>query len=399
MNQQSDKTRILQTGLYFAASLVVGMFLAVRGATLPNLAGQVGVGLGQIGFILTASSLGFLVGNFTMGHLYDRFKGHYIIRTGIVGMMLMIASIPFVKQLVWLFPVFMMIGFFRSMIIMGTSTLPLWIYGSRAGSIMNASMFFFGGGSVLGPILVSNMLNQTGSTQWVFWICAAGFLIVLPAALMIPSPPIRKEPVSNPHSAAAHTINENRRVIFLLALFLVFYVGAEIGFGSWLTTYAQAQLPADLMHRAYRLTSVFWICMTLGRLLSVLLSTKFDTQKLLMLDLGGILTSLVIILIGNGSWGMLFAGTVLLGISMASIFPLTFTLAEEVMDVTGRISSLLFVGASTGALIFPLLMGRLIEFVSPISIMVALLAMMLVDAVIFGMLYLAIRRHKTKLRG
>jgi FHS family Na+ dependent glucose MFS transporter 1 len=366
---------------------------------LPNIADQVGAGLGQIGIIITASSIGFTTANLLIGKLYDRIKGHWLIMTALTLIGITIAIMPTVKNLYWLIMLFFLTGVFRGVIILGTNTLPLWIHGENSAPVMNALQGFFGAGSILGPMFVAQALMITGTTNWVFWASAIGYMLLVPAAFMIPSPPIRKAPIKNPKSAAAHTINENYQIIFLMALFLVFYVGAEVSFGSWVTTYAKTLLPIDLEYRAFQLASAFWFMMMAGRFLSVLITRRIGTEKLLGMNLAGMTGSLGLILLSNGNWPVLFLGTLLLGLSMSSIFPLVFALAEQVMDVTGRISSLLFVGASLGSIIFPFLIGLLIEQIDPDSAMITLLLMTITAAMIYGFLYLSIRRNKTKHKG
>lgn len=399
IESQKKTTKILQTGLYFCITILLGLFLAARGAMLPNLAEQVGVGLGQIGIIITASSIGFLIANLVIGRLYDRIPGHRLMMIAAIITAIIVALLPLANRIGWLFFIFLLSGTARGALILGTNTLPLWIHGEKSATVMTALAGFFGAGSILGPMIVSRILDLTGQTDWVFWISSIGFLLLLPLTFLIPSPPIRKEPVSNPKSLAAHTINENKQIIVLMAIFLVFYVGAEVGLGSWITTFGKTQLPLEEAARAYELASAFWLAMMGGRFLSSLLSTRIGTEKLLALNLFGMIASLLVVIFSAGTWGLLLGGTIILGLSMASMFPLIFSWAEEVMDVTGRISSSLFIGASTGSIIFPLVMGNLMENANPISVMVMLLGMTLVNIVIFGFLYLAIRRNKTKHQG
>lgn len=54
----------------------------------------------------------------------------------------------------------------------------------------------------------------------------------------------------------------------------------------------------------------------------------------------------------------LWIGTILFGISQASIFPTFLTLAEERMHITGTIAGLFLVGAGAGGMILPWLIGQ-----------------------------------------
>jgi fucose permease len=55
---------------------------------------------------------------------------------------------------------------------------------------------------------------------------------------------------------------------------------------------------------------------------------------------------------------MLWMGTILFGISQASIFPTFLTLAEERMHVTGTVAGLFLVGAGVGGMILPWSIGQ-----------------------------------------
>jgi FHS family Na+ dependent glucose MFS transporter 1 len=80
----------------------------------------------------------------------------------------------------------------------------------------------------------------------------------------------------------------------------------------------------------------------------------------------------------------LWAGAILLGLFIASIFPTIFILAERRMTLTGTITSWFFVGASTGAMFFPWLMGQLFEAISPVAIMYVILGDLLAAIALYA---------------
>ena len=72
---------------------------------------------------------------------------------------------------------------------------------------------------------------------------------------------------------------------------------------------------------------------------------------------------------------------------MASVFPVTVTLAERRMVVTGQITSMFFVGVGLGSMLMPWLIGQLIEPIGPLAVMYVILAAVLLDFLVFlGML-------------
>jgi FHS family Na+ dependent glucose MFS transporter 1 len=79
---------------------------------------------------------------------------------------------------------------------------------------------------------------------------------------------------------------------------------------------------------------------------------------ILSIDFAGCLVSLGLILFFSQSATLLWIGTILFGISQASIFPTFLTLAEERMHITGTITGWFLVGAGLGGMILPWLIGQ-----------------------------------------
>jgi FHS family Na+ dependent glucose MFS transporter 1 len=145
--------------------------------------------------------------------------------------------------------------------------------------------------------------------------------------------------------------------VLTMVLCFVLYVGGEAGYGAWIYTYAFKLNFGDEVTSAY-LTSAFWGSFTLGRLFGIWVSTKARPLTILFLDFVGCILSLGLILLFQESSMMLWIGTILFGISQASIFPTFLTLAEERMHVTGTVAGLFLVGAGVGGMILPWLIGQ-----------------------------------------
>ena len=175
----------------------------------------------------------------------------------------------------------------------------------------------------------------------------------------------------------------NAKLLGLMVAFLVVYVGAEVGFGGWVYTYALRQNLANETTGAY-LTSAFWGAFTVGRLLSIPIAARLRPRWILLGDLLGGVLSLGLILVFPGSVVVLWVGAILLGLFIASIFPTMFTLAERRMTLTGAITSWFFVGASLGAMFFPWLMGQLFEAISPLAIMYVILGNLVAAVVLYA---------------
>ena len=135
------------------------------------------------------------------------------------------------------------------------------------------------------------------------------------------------------------------------------YAGAEVGFGNWIYTYAFTLGLGTTITSAY-LTSAFWGTFTLGRLLAVWISTRTRAVTILFVDLLGCLASLSVILLWPDSISALWAGTIGVGLFMASVFPTLMVLAGERMHVTGTVTGWFLVGGGAGGTILPWVIGQ-----------------------------------------
>lgn len=375
---------------YYAAYVALGLVGASLGPTLPGLAENTGVGLGEAGLFFTSRSLGYTLGSLYGGRAYDRLPGHTLMAAVIVLMVVTLGIAP-VTAIFWILLVVLFgMGVGEGTLDVGGNTLLLWQFRERVGPYMNAMHFFFGAGSFLSPIIVAQALEFSGEIRWAYWVLA---LAILPVALWlgrIPSPgapPIRKDDPDG----QAHPL-----LITLVAAFFFLYVGAEAGFGGWVFTYAQATPFAGAGFEeaaAAYLTSAFWGALTVGRLLSIPLAARLRPSRLLLGDLVGCLLSLGAILIWRDATLALWAGSIGLGASMASIFPTMLSFAERRMPISGRTTGLFFVGVGSGAMSVPWLVGKLFEASGPLAMIYLFLGVLTLDLVTLLILLIATRRR------
>ena len=80
-------TPITQTAAYYCAFVALGFVPAAMGPALPVLAEHTHSSLAVISFLLSARSLGYLIGSFQGGRLYDRLPGHRVMAVSNRGRM------------------------------------------------------------------------------------------------------------------------------------------------------------------------------------------------------------------------------------------------------------------------------------------------------------------------
>jgi MFS family permease len=89
-----NQEKLLKTAGYYAGFVGLGAAAGVIGPTLPGLAQLTHSPLGQLGFLFTARSLGYLTASCGGGKIYDRLPGHPVMTAALVGMAAILGLVP-----------------------------------------------------------------------------------------------------------------------------------------------------------------------------------------------------------------------------------------------------------------------------------------------------------------
>jgi FHS family Na+ dependent glucose MFS transporter 1 len=355
------------------------MSFAVLGPSLNDLAENTSSALSQISFLFTASSGGYSLGSILGGRIYDRRPGHPVILFLLVIIAAALALTPHINQL-WLLAINLLVmGIAAGVLDVGCNTLLVWVHRRDVSPYMNALHFFFGVGTFIAPVILAQTIQYSGDIKLGYSIMA---LISVPMLAWMVRQPSPTAPEEENTDSVADGSRSNVVLIIFTAAILFFYVGAELGFGGWIFNYAFRLGLADETTAAY-LTSAFWGSFTVGRLISIPMATRLRPRTLMIVNFVGCLLSIGIIILWPHSVVALWAGTILVGISMASIFPVTISLAERRMNITGQITSMFFVGVGLGSMLLPWLIGQLIEPIGPQIAMIVILITLVLDFLVF----------------
>ena len=115
---------------------------------------------------------------------------------------------------------------------------------------------------------------------------------------------------------------------------------------------------------------------------------------MLLADLLGCIASVGVILLFPSSAAAVWIGNLGLGFSMASVFPTTLSFAERRMTITGKVTSFFFIGASSGGMLLPWLIGQLFEKIGPQVTMIAIFTNLLLALVVFVYLMRSSKRQQ-----
>src|SRR5215208_139701 len=367
--------KYITTTAYYLAFILLGLTIAAEGPTLLKLAEHTSSTLDQISLIFFFGSLGYLLGSYIGGRLYDRVPGHRFMASVLIFLGIFSALVPIVSTKWLFFTVILVFGITKGAVDVGCNTLLLWVHNEAVGPFMNGLHAFFGVGSFIAPLIIARVISATGDIHWVYWFFAIAALPIAIWLWNLPSPDARAVPAE--HVKTPFPILP----VLVMVLCFVLYVGGESGYGSWIYTYAFKLNFGTEITAAY-LTSAFWGAFTFGRLLGIWVSMRAKSTTILALDFAGCIISIGLILLFRESATVLWIGTILFGLSQASIFPTFMTLAEERMHVTGTMAGWFLVGVGLGSMILPWLIGQAFVRIGPGAMMALIFAALLLNVVI-----------------
>ncbi len=148
----------------------------------------------------------------------------------------------------------------------------------------------------------------------------------------------------------------NHPHLYLGAVAIFIYVGAEVSIGSFLAKYlSDPTITGFPLAKATKLVTLYWLGMAIGRFVGSGLMQRMSAPRLLALSGVGAALMVLCSLFGTGH----FAAATILGVGLFNsiMFPTIFTLGvAELGTLTGRGSGLL-VQAIVGGAAIPVLMG------------------------------------------
>jgi FHS family Na+ dependent glucose MFS transporter 1 len=344
-----------------------GLTFAALGPALPFLAEATSSSMAAVSAVFVAQNLGYMLGSFFGGRLYDRLPGSRLLSAAVGAMAPVLALIPLARSLTWLLAAVALLGVEQGVVDVGGNILVLWTPPQGRRIRMNALHLFFGAGAFLSPLILAQALRLTGGIAWEYRSLA---ILAVPLALfLLWLPPVRGRQAS----AAGGEGRGWALGVVLVSALIVLVVASEAGYSAWIYTYALARRLADTVSAAY-LSSVFWGSFTAGRLAATLLSARLRPFPVILAGLVGCLAGAAVLLLWPDRPAALWAATAVFGFFNAPLFAGIFNLAGDTMTLTGRITGLFLVGTSLGGMFLPWLIGQLFESRGPAVMPVALLA-------------------------
>jgi FHS family Na+ dependent glucose MFS transporter 1 len=342
----------------------MGVALSILGPAVSYLEDRLGVGAGMIGILFAVTAAGNFAGALVGGRWIVRFGGHATLIVGSTGFALGVALIAAGSQFVVVAIGATLVGFSTGATDAAMNTMVVWARAGTSGPALNALHLMFGVGALIAPLAVDRSLAFVDD----LWLVAAlvTALVVVSAVLVLgqdaPLSPSIDDHATRPPLTARSTA--------VVATFFLLYVGAEMGFGGWIFTFAEDNdNPAPAI-----VTALFWGSFALGRLLAIPINRVLRPRTIVVGSCTMSVVALALMVLADGSAWSIWVCTALYGLGAGPQYPTMIALVDEKMSLTARATSWIVGAAAIGALIVPTTIGPLIESIGSSAMPVVVLA-------------------------
>ncbi|XP_003792276.1 major facilitator superfamily domain-containing protein 4A isoform X2 [Otolemur garnettii] len=162
------------------------------------------------------------------------------------------------------------------------------------------------------------------------------------------------------------------------ALVLFMTDGLTGAYSAFVYSYA-VEKPLSVGHKeAGYLPSLFWGFITLGRLVSIPISSRVKPATMVLINVVGVVMTFLVLLIFSYNVVFLFVGTASLGLFLSSTFPSMLAYTEDTLQYRGCATTVLVTGAGIGEMVLQMLVGSIFQAQGSYSFLVC--------GVIFGCL-------------
>lgn len=376
----NDFSRSYLSAASCSGYFMIGLVASLTGVGLDSFAEQLSLSPTQVGsyfFFFIGFSVFILL--FATGLLIDRFGQKPVLVAGSLICAVAFLLAGQVHSLAAACFCMFLLGAGSAFMNGGLNTLINHLYPVNRGQALNLANMFFALGALFLPFMASWLLASFGL---VALLVLASFFSFLPAVLFAlgrfpPDTAVEKFRLKDAARAFSYPL------VPLFALILFFYVGLEIGLGTWsrLVVVDKWQLgnPFDQL-----ILAGYWTSLFLGRLFAGTVFKDIPGHKLVLLCAGGACTGITVFIFAPsmylGACALWFSG-----LCFAPIFPTTLGTAGSIYKTyTGTIFSLIIACGALGGVVLTTSVGQVAGIYSlPVAFTLILASALLLLAVQF----------------
>ena len=345
----------LLSGAAYSGMFGFGIVMALLGAILPLISQRLQFDLAHAGNLFLAMNGAMLVTTVAIGPLLDRFgmKAAFVVAPLFVaGALILIAGIATFSGLVL---AVVLLGAGGGALNQATNTLIADLHDDpkRKNAALNLLGVFFGFGALFIPFTIGSVLGVLSLSN-ILLLGAALSLVPVTAVWM--GFPAARQSEGVPISQVLQFARQPLVVVFALLLFCE--SGNEFLLGGYVTTFLTRNLGASVAAASY-LLAAYWGALMIGRVILSRLLLRASGGALILASALSAAASIGLLLLAP-TLPVAAIAIVLLGFSIAAIFPTTLGLAgARYPSHSGTVFSILIGVALSGGMTMPWLAGQL----------------------------------------
>jgi fucose permease len=329
-----------------------GLIFTIIGAALPSVIRAFHWSYAVTGIVLSASAAGYLLSSFLSGLLMQKFPPKTVL---VAGVLLGAACMAFFVR--WPSPWLNLclnlgIGLCQGTIEVVTNLEVIHMERKGQSRLMNMMHAAFCLGAIGGPAAVGYLVGM-GSRGLAVFTTAAGVLLVMAVLFAVTRFPqlVQDQPGS---VRGARLLRQP--LLLVVTLFLLIYVGAEIGVTNWVSEYFVKVLSSTASIGAFAV-SFFWVGLFAGRL-GLSLAYHGTRQEPLMLGLSLLSAASIALALTVRAPLAVAVSFFFTGLGFSGLFPLAISVVGRHFK-SGMAVGTASTGGGIGAFAFPFLMAML----------------------------------------
>jgi fucose permease len=342
--------------LFLCSFATFGVLFTVTGAALPHIIRTFKWSYALTGVVLAASSVAYFFSTFASGFLVQRFSPKAVLITGLlIGAACMSFFVGWPSP--WLnLGLNFGLGLCQGTIELVTNLQVIHMERKGQSRLMNLMHAGFSMGAIIGPAAVGYLLG-TGSGGIIVFRVAAALLALM--ALLFGLTPFPRIALEAPRERGRVTLLAQPLLLFL-TLFLLLYVGSELGISTWVSEYFVKVLSTSASTGAFAV-SLFWVGIFAGRL-AISYFYRGTRQELVAMALCILSVISLGVMLLVRSQAAATVGVLLAGLGSSGVYPLLMAIVGRYFK-SGVAVGTAATGGAMGAFVFPFLMAVLAQTV------------------------------------
>ncbi len=336
--------------------VVFGISVTIVGATVPKIIGQFGWSYLEVGLVISAAPVGYLLWMVGSGLLVWRLGPKRVLLLGLLFQTAGMAFFGMSSEVAFNLMMTFLMGLGQGSTETVTNFCVVQMEIPGRSRLMNLIHGAFPIGAVSGPLTLGLLINVGGGWQ-LMYRGLAGISLIITVALSLFS---FDRFVDREESTSSSSIRwlVSRPLLILLCVVMLLFVGSELGVSFWISEYFVRVFGRGPSVGAW-MVSVFWLGVLLGRL-SISLGYRGHHQADLLIIFGCLSTVFLGFSIIMQRTIMAAALFFLCGLGFSAIYPLVMVLVGQNFGQNSSVA-IGVVGAAggVGSFSFPLIMASI----------------------------------------